>query len=568
MQGQNKNIKANSRGDFNPEFGVVSFQLHGVQLFDSANVSIIDNILKTYNSASRCAFKRFQDIGLMDMLNSHKTPNKRKFMSKYRNVPMVDGKPVQFECPDGISESDWQKLREESYKAKALGAWRNANKFWQIDKDLGNPIRGTEQIVGAWVKSHGYELDSTLLHNAILAGLGNYKSFEGQKSRFRTAKERPSFGELSERSKQRISQDEFQLTRNASFTVIGREKVGNPKFKFNLDDCSFYFIYQRKRIGFSFKSNRFSKKGFKNFSTLLSLMEQGKISVTVTLAKTAYNKFTATLSYSPTKLRELTKGGKQGKGNSNIVTGIWFSDDIVHQQVENVSTHEILHSKTYKVSGLSGECMVRKQMEMLRYKGQYDTLGQIRRNLNNKKISCVRDLLNKMFKVSNAYGSNTIVVETPSSKTRRNFNSGFVSIDKYNVGKTQARRFMNASRFLNLIKSQCAKNGMTMKKVNGAFIELNAVLTARTMTEAIKKATSEMVARASEGQGICLTKGAEQVIKSNPSMLDWVGHLLHNKRNRQARCEVRKAFTSRAVEKAVRLVDNRFKRKDAETPRF
>lgn len=564
MQGHINTRETRSRGDFNPEDGVVSIQLHGVQLLDHTNVSIIDSIIKTYNSVSRCSFKHFQGIGLNNLLKSHKTPNKRRFMSNFKNVPMVNGKPVEYECPPGMSDETWRKLREDAYKAKSLKAWGNANAFWQIDKDLGNPIRGTEKLVGEWVKSNGYELDSILLHNAVLSGFKSYKSFERQKSKFKTAKEHPSFGEQVERSKRKITKEEFQLTRNSSFTVIGREKVGNPKFKFNLDDCTFDFIYKRKKIGFSFTSHRFSKKGLKRLSDLLSLMEQGKIATTVTITKVAQGKFSVSLSYSPTKLNELRKDCKCSKPRSNIVTGIWFSDDIIHHQVENCETHEILHSKTYKVSELSGESKVRKQMEMLRYKGKYDTLGQIRKNLNNKKLSCIRDLLNEMFKVSNAYGSEAVVVETPSSKTKRNFNNGFVVLDKSRIGGNPTPRFMNASGFVNLVKSQCAKNGMTLKKVNGTFIELNAVLTSRTMAEAIRKATSEMVARASEGQGIFLTKSVEQVIKSNPSMLDWVGHLLHNKRNRQARCEVRKAFTSRAVEKAARLVDNRYKRKDTE----
>jgi hypothetical protein len=156
-------------------------------------------------------------------------------------------------------------------------------------------------------------------------------------------------------------------------------------------------------------------------------------------------------------------------------------------------------------------------------------------------------------------------VETPTSKTKRNFNAGCIGFDKFRVSEGSiAPCHMNQSTFLKMIHSQCIENGMSFKKVNGAFIQLNAVLASSSMKEAIRKATSEMVARASKGQGIGLTKSVEQVISSNPSMLDWVGHLLHNKRNRQARCEVRKAFTSRAVEKAARLVDNRYKRKDTE----
>ena len=117
-----------------------------------------------------------------------------------------------------------------------------------------------------------------------------------------------------------------------------------------------------------------------------------------------------------------------------------------------------------------------------------------------------------------------------------------------------------------MVQSQCARNGMALKKVNGAFIQLNAVLASSSMKEAIRKATSEMVARASKGQGIGLTKtGVEQVISSNPSMLDWVGHLLHNKRNRQARCEVKRTFHSRVVEKATRMLDGHSRRSVGQT---
>ena len=125
-----------NKGEFNPQSGVVAFQLHGVSLIDNESTEIVDNLLKTYNSASRCAYKRFEAIGLKELLKAHRVPNKRKFMSKFRNVPMVDGKPMCYDCPTGMSESTWAKMREESYKRKALAAFNNANKFWQIDKDL------------------------------------------------------------------------------------------------------------------------------------------------------------------------------------------------------------------------------------------------------------------------------------------------------------------------------------------------------------------------------------------------------------------------------------------------
>ena len=551
-----------SKGKANPELGVVSIQLHGVKLLDSPNVSIIDSILKTYNSVTRCSFKHFQKIGLSDLLKSHKTPNKRKFMSKFRNVPMVDGKPMCYDCPTGMSESTWLKMREESYRRKAIDSWNNANPFWQIDKDLGSPIMGTEQLVREWVKSNGYELDSVLLHNAVLSGFKNYKSFERQKSKYRTSKETPCFGDQVSRSKKQISHDEYELTRNSSFTVIGKKKVGNPKFKFNLDDCTVDFTYRRKKIGFSFKSHRFSKKGLKHISKVIEMMERGELSVTVTLTKVSKDNYSITLAYSPNEM-----GSEMKFQKSNIVTGIWCSDEVIHHQIVDTSkNNKIIHEHTYKVKDFTGERNTRKLMESLKYKGEHDTIKRIKKNLRNKGISGTIELLKKIFNISHAYGSSTVVVETPTSKTKRNFNAGCIGFDKFRVSEGSiAPCHMNQSTFLKMIHSQCIKNGMSFKKVNGAFIQLNAVLESSSMKEAIRKATSEMVARASKGQGIGLTKSVEQVISSNPSMLDWVGHLLHNKRNRQARCEVKRAFHSRVVEKATRMLDGHSRRSVGQT---
>lgn len=534
--------------------GVVTVQLHGLRLLDDCQ-QLIDKVLTTFNSASRCSFKHFQDIGLNDLLKSHKTPNKRKFMARFRNTPMVDGRPVCYECPPGMSESEWRKMREEAYRKKALDAWNNASPFWQIDKDLGSPISGTEKLVGEWVKKNGYELDTMLLHNAVLAGFRNYKSFERQKSKWRTDKETPCFGDIEARSKKRISHEEWELSRNASLTVIGRKKVGNPKFKFNLDDCEMDFTYQRKKIRFSFKSHRFSKKGLKHLAKVLDAMERGELAVTVTLTKLAEGRFDVSLSYSPSELST--------RQTSNVVTGIWFSDEVVHHQISKGG--RILHERTYKVEDFTRERKTRKLIQDLKYSREYETLKSVQKKVRNRAVNGTRDILNKIFRTSHAYGSTTVVVETPSSKSKRNFNNGYIGFDKYKVAHgTGANCFIAASRFLKMVQSQCAKNGMALKKVNGAFIQLNAVLASSTMSEAIRKATSEMVARA-EGQNIDLTYSAERVLKSSPSMLDWVGHLLHNKRGRQARGEVKRAFQSRTVEKAVRLLDKGQKRSTVQT---
>lgn len=546
-----------SKGEFNPQLGVVALQLHGVSLIDNESTQIVDNLLKTYNSASRCAYKRFEAIGLKELLKAHRVPDKRKFMSKFRNVPMVDGKPRCYDCPTGMSESTWMKMREDSYRRKALEAWNNANPFWQIDKDLGSPIMGTERMVGEWVKSNGYDLDSVLLHNAILDGFKNYKSFERQKSKWRTSKETACFGDQVARSKKQISREEFELTRNSSFTVIGKKKVGNPKFKFDLENETMDFTFRRKKIQFSFKSHRFSKKGYKKFTDLVDCMSSGSIAVTITLTKVAHGKFTISLAYNPHELQKSFAKARQ----SNVVTGIWVSDEIVHHQISRDG--KILHERTYKVEEFTRERKTRKTLEFLKYKGDNKTLRNAKHNLESRKLAGTRDLLNKIFNISHAYGSTVVVVEAPNSKTKRNFNNGFIGFDKYKVSQgTGSPCFITPSRFVKMVQSQCIKNGMALKKVNGAFIQLNAVLGSSTMPEAIRKATSEMVSRAVGGQGINLTESAKQVIASNPSMLDWVGHLLHNKRGRQARCEVKKAFKSRIVEKAVRLLDKRHRRSD------
>ena len=59
------------------------------------------------------------------------------------------------------------------------------------------------------------------------------------------------------RSKKHINSKEFQLTRNSSITVVGKTKVGNPKFRFDLETNTMTFTYNYKKIEFSFKKNRF-----------------------------------------------------------------------------------------------------------------------------------------------------------------------------------------------------------------------------------------------------------------------------------------------------------------------
>lgn len=533
---------------------MVSVCLHGVKLKDEKNLPLMVDLAKTFNSASRCAFKRFKDIGLNGMLKSHREPNKRAF--KFRDVPMVDGRPVCFDKPVGMSDEMWLNMRLESYKRKVNS--HKANPFWQIDKDLGSPILGTERIVGEWLNNNGYKLDSNLLHNAILDGLKNYRSFERQVSNFKTGKFNPSFGDMQNRSKKRLDKDEFQLTRNASFTVVGSaSQKGNPKFRFSVADNTFTFTYQRRRIEFDFSAHHFSKNNLKQVSRIVEMMESRKLPVTVTLKRIGKgNSFEVTLTCSQSQLSRCI--GDDQNRQDNIVSGIWVGGDIIHHNIVDQASGRTLYSKTYRMDELSGEKRCAKQMESLRFNGDYKTLSKARKHLNNRISNTTHNLLKKVFNINKSHNVGAVVVERPSSMTKRKFNNSLIGFDKYDVENgTGAACFMNPTKFNAIVKSHCARNMMEFKQVNGEFVQTKAVLESKTMGEAIGNAGLEMVSRADSKTG--KTSLTDLVLKMSldPSMLDWVGHLLHNKRSRQARIELKRAFQARAVERAVRLVDNR-----------
>ena len=533
---------------------MVSVCLHGVKLRDESDLPLTVDLAKTFNSASRCAFKRFKDIGLNGMLKSHREPSKRAF--KFRDVPLVDGKPVCFNKPDGMSDEMWLNMRLEAYKRKVNS--HKANPFWQIDKDLGSPILGTERIVSEWAKSNGYVLDSNLLHNAILDGLKNYKSFERQVSKFKTGKVNPSFGDVQNRSKRRIDKDEFQLTRNASFTVVGSaSQKGNPKFRFNVDDSTFTFTYQRRKIEFDFSAHHFSRNSLKKVSRIVEMMESKKLPVTVTLKRIGKgNSFEVTLTCSQSQLSKCIGDDKNRK--DNIVSGIWVGGDIIHHNIVDKSSRRTLYSKTYRMEELSGGKRCAKQMESLKYSGDYKTLSKARKHLNNRISNTTHNLLKKVFNINKAHNVGAVVVEKPSSMTKRKFNNSLIGFDKYDVENgTGESCFMNPSKFNAIVKSHCARNLMEFKQVNGEFIQTKAVLESKTMGEAIGNAGLEMVSRTDSEKGKTSLTDLALEMSLDPSMLDWVGHLLHNKRNRQARIELKRAFQARAVERAVRLVDNR-----------
>ena len=98
---------------------------------------------------------------------------------------------------------------------------------------------------------------------------------------------------------------------------------------------------------------------------------------------------------------------------------------------------------------------------------------------------------------------------------------------------------------------------MNFNSVNGVFLQLESLLYAeKDMNEALANACSILVERNFAGFDIRATDWGK-MMSHNPSMLDWVGHLLSRKENRLARCEIRNAFQEGAVEKAVRLADTR-----------
>ena len=485
----------------------ISVQLHGVSLVDESNTKLLDDVIKTYNSASRCAFKKFQSIGL---------------------------------------KSQWKKTSKNK-------------KFWSVDKELGSPIHGTISSVGDWVEKHGYCLDSTLLHNAVMNGYRTSMSFERQHEKWQTSKLNPSFGEIEDRSRKRLTKEEFQLTRNASLTVIGKAKVGNPKFSFDIENCTMSFTFRRKRILFSFKSHRFSKKGLEHFTDIVELMENGELPVTVTLTKTSGNgKFNVSLAYSASVLSRLN-GEHRTTKKKDIVAGIWFNDDIVHHQIMDMESNRTVYSKTYRMENISGGKRAQKYISCLEYAGRKKESRKLKDRIANKTVVAYGKVLDTIFNVNRAYHVSEVVVEDAKHRSSRHFNSSYVTFNKCNVQNGSCRPCsIPMGKFTGMIQGKCHKNCMKLTKVDGSFIQLRAIMISRSMPDAIRNACTDMTARSRKKFDIRLTDWAN-LLQDNPSMLDWVGHLIHNKRSRQARMEIKKAFQTRAVEKAVRLLDNRYR---------
>lgn len=525
----------------------VSLQLHHVRLIDESNLPEMEKLAKTFNSAVRCSFKRFRSLDIGNMLRWHRTPEKRAF--NFKNCPMPDGKPCEYERPTGMSKEMWLEMRRDAYMRKM----KSANPFWQIDKDLGSPIMGTVQIVGNWVKEHGYDLDTTLIHNATMTGLRTYKAFEKKARNYQSSRTSPAFGWIEERSRNRIGKEEFQLTKNASITVIGKKvKGGNPKFRFDAETDTMSFILHRKKVEFSFASHRFSKKGYKNFSELVELMNQGKIAVTVTLTRIEGGKFNVTLTYSPTELAKLRN--ETFKGKPNVKAALYTTDEALCHQIVDISKNKVLHSKIYRIDKMSDESLTHKRKEELVWKQDFKGAQNLERKLANRIEAISNEILDKVFKVNKAYGVSEVVIESPKSRNSRNFNNAYIEFHKDKIGRTGKSCYISAPRFVDRTKSQCSKHCMKFtKKANGTFAQMLAVMKSSSMEAALRNATGQLLDETTPTYGP--TEWAKWV--PDPSMLDWVRHLLHNKRPRQARKEIRKAFHQGTVERAVRLIDTR-----------
>ena len=538
----------------------VSFKLHGIKLTDVANLSKIESISKAYNSAKRCALKKFQSIGLNGLMKNQ-VPIERNPLANFKDFDIVDGKPCYYMEPNGMSREMWYEMRKNSYLTKRLSGLRRASKLWQLDKDLGSPISGTEKIVGEWLKSHEFNLDSTMLHNAILDGLKSYKAFEKKASKYQTKKKSPSFGELEERSKNNITKEEFQFSRNGSFTIVGQgSKGGNPKFKFNIEnDNKMFFVVQRKKIEFNLDGHRFSKRGYQRFCNLVELMNDGKLPVTITLSREGCNSFSVSLTYSQSKYSTLMNENSTHK--NHIVSSIYGTDEVVCHQVVDVKKNKVLHFKKYDIVELIGEKENRREVESIKWKnGKSSDIAKLNKRLRNKTLAETSKLIEKLFKINKSYGVGLVVMEKPRSRNLRNFNHSLLEFDKSKIMLGDAKQcFMSSSKLMKMVKNQCIKNGMNFNSVNGAFLQLESLLCSNNdMNEALANACSILVKRNFAGFDIRAIDWGK-MMSHHPSMLDWVGHLLRKKQSRRARCEIRNAFEEGAVEKAVRLCDNRRK---------
>ena len=98
-------------GGKNAHSDIVSFQIHNVSIDDEKNLPEVESILKTYNSAERCAFKRFKDMGIdyeekafYDILNIVA----RKYEFEYPDDKMIElSKRIKLIVDDKSRYTDW-----------------------------------------------------------------------------------------------------------------------------------------------------------------------------------------------------------------------------------------------------------------------------------------------------------------------------------------------------------------------------------------------------------------------------------------------------------------------------
>ena len=542
--------------------GKTTIQIFNAKLVNENDILSFDKLVKTFCSASRCAFKRFMSISFDSLEKSVKTPTTeydgKTFSNTYWTIP-----------PQGMTEKMWIEMRRDAYAKKRINGLKKANSFYRKDKAMGSPIKGAEESVAEWVRENDFNLDSVLIHEATLNGLRSYRTFNKKKSKWKTSKDAPSFGEIELRSKRKLTKGEFDITRNSSIVVSGNAKNGNSKFRFNSEDMTMDFIFNRKRIRFSLNSHRFSKKGLKRFESIVNAMNSGKLPVTVTLTRIGNGKFNVSLSYCPIELEQANK--TYGNRNPNRIACIYFTDEAICHTIVDKSADKILDSKIYYADSISGYAKAKNTIQLLEFNEDFKKAASAKKRIANRLSHEVKNVLNKMFKKNESYNVGKVVVERPSSKTKRNFNCGFIELDKNKIGKTNANCFMSASRLVSLVKSQCARSGMKFSKSNGAFVQAIAVLKTNSSSSikgALKNACLELISRnelisrdsdvrnCTKNSYDHLTDLAEAVC-GNPSMLDWIAHLLHNKRRRQARCELRKMINDRIVERAIRLCHDR-----------
>ena len=291
---------------------------------------------------------------------------------------------------------------------------------------------------------------------------------------------------------------------------------------------------------------------------ILEGMGNGKLPTTITLTKIGKGKFNLALTFSQRKFAALDN--KARKIHQRRIrgrrAGIYTSGNIICHQILDANGKQ-LHFKMYRMDELNGERRNAKHIENLKWNGKFKEASIVQAKNKRRTSNAASRMLSSIFNINKAYGVVDVVMEKPSHKTNRDFNNALLSFNKANImSKVAEKPAISPSRLLEMVGRHCAKNAMDIHLVDGVFLQANAIFKSHDMSEAFRNACNDMLGRSTKnGHDHDLTICAD-LVPLNPSMLDWVRHLIHNKRRRQARLEVRKAFQARAVERAVRLVDN------------